>query len=134
MTKTELIDMLDEYKAGLLSKATNGTIDDNYYIQTRKSLLKNIDIKEKIPQFIRSCRTADEFRRYMQNESDNYAGRRKLITDSLNSLIEYIEENIDEEADPFLQIKQYKRIKQVGSGDMVLFSNITMIVWIWILR
>ncbi|MDE6434371.1 MAG: serine/threonine protein kinase [Lachnospiraceae bacterium] len=116
MTKTELIDMLDEYKAGLLLKATNGTIDDKYYIQTRKCLLENIDIKERIPQFIKSCRTADEFRRYMQNESENYAGRRKLITDSINTLIEYIEEHFDEEIDPFLQIKQYKRLEQIGSG------------------
>lgn len=28
MTKVELIDTLDAYKAGLLSKATNGAIDD----------------------------------------------------------------------------------------------------------
>ena len=115
MTKTELIDMLDEYKIGLLSKATDGTIDDKYYTQTRNSLLENVS-KEQIPKFIKVCRTADEFRRYMQNESSSYAGRRKLITDSINRLIEYIEEHSDEEADPFLQIKQYKRVEQIGSG------------------
>ena len=115
MTKTELIDMLDEYKIGLLSKATDGTIDDKYYTQTRNSLLENVS-KEQIPKFIRVCRTADEFRRYMQNESSSYAGRRQLIADSINRLIEYIEEHSDEEADPFLQIKQYKRVEQIGSG------------------
>ncbi len=57
MTKTELIDMLDEYKMGLLSKATDGTIDDKYYIQTRNALLENVSIKEQIPKFIRSYRT-----------------------------------------------------------------------------
>lgn len=116
MTKTELIDMLDEYKMGLLSKATDGTIDDKYYIQTRNALLENVSIKEQIPKFIRRRRTADEFRRYMQNESGNYAGRRTLITDSINRLIEYIEEHSDEEADPFSQIKQYKRVEQIGYG------------------
>ncbi len=116
VTKTELIEMLDEYKMGLMSKATNGTIDDKYYVQTRNSLLENVNIKDQIPRFIKSCRTADEFRRYMQSEFGDYAGRRKLITDSINSLIEYIEEHFDEEADPFLQIKQYKRIEQIGSG------------------
>ena len=75
MTKVELIDALDEYKVGLLSKATNGTIDDKYYIQTRNTLMENNDIKG-IPKFIKSCRTADEFRKYMQAESDNYAGQR----------------------------------------------------------
>ena len=116
MTKTELIDMLDGFKMGLLSKATDGTIDDKYYSQTRNSLLENISIKEQLPKFIKSCRTADEFRKYMQNESANYAGRRKLITDSINSLVEYIEEHFDEEADPFLQIRQYKKVEQIGSG------------------
>lgn len=116
MTKTELIEVLDEYKLGLLSKATGGTIDDKFYTQTRNSLLENLSFKEQIPKFIKSCRTADEFRRYMQSESDNYAGRRKIITDSMNDLIEYIEDNYGEETDPFLQIKQYKRLEQIGSG------------------
>ena len=53
VTITELIDMLDEYKMGLLSKATDGTIDDKYYIQTRNALLENVSIKEQIPKFIR---------------------------------------------------------------------------------
>lgn len=116
MTKIELIDMLDEYKIGLLSKATDGTINNRYYIHTRNILLENISDKKQIPKFIRSCRTADEFRLYMQSESGSYAGRRKLITDSINSLIEYIEEHFGEEQDPFLQIKQYKRMEQIGSG------------------
>lgn len=37
----------------------------------------------------------------MQAESDNYVGRRRIITDSINSLIEYIEDYLDEEDDPF---------------------------------
>ena len=116
MTKTELIELLDEYKMGLMSKATNGTIDDKYYIQTRNSLLENASIKDQIPKFIKSCRTADEFRRYMQSESSDYAGRRRLITDSINSLVEYIEEHFDEETDPFSRIKQYNKVDQIGSG------------------
>ena len=116
MTKTELIELLDEYNMGLMSKATNGTIDDKYYIQTRNSLLENASIKDQIPKFIKSCRTADEFRRYMQSEFGDYAGRRKLITDSMNRLVEYIEEHFDEETDPFSRIKQYNKVDQIGSG------------------
>lgn len=47
MTKTELTDMLDEYKMGLLSKATDGTIDDKYYSQTRNALLENVSMKNR---------------------------------------------------------------------------------------
>ncbi len=32
MTNTELIELLDEYKIGLIEKATNGTIDDKFYV------------------------------------------------------------------------------------------------------
>lgn len=108
--------MLDEYKIGLLSKATDGTIDNNFYMQSRNSLLENVNIKDLIPKYIKNCRTADEFRRYMQSESDSYAERRKIISDSINSLIEYIEEHFNEENDPFLQIKQYKIVEEIGSG------------------
>ena len=116
MTKTELIDLLDEYKAGLLSKATNGTIDDKYYVQARNALMKNASIKGQIPKFIRNCRTADEFRSFMQNEFGDYAGRRRMISDSINYLIDYIEENFDDDDDPFMQINQYKRIERIGHG------------------
>lgn len=46
VTKTELIDMLDEYKMGRLSKVTDGTIDDQYDTWTRNALLENVIIKE----------------------------------------------------------------------------------------
>lgn len=117
VTKSELIDILDEYKAGLLSKATDGTIDERYYKQTRSLLMESVSEKDKIPTFIKSCRAADEFRRYMQSKFDKYAERRKFITDSMNALIEFVEENWDgEDADPFAQIKQYRKLEQIGCG------------------
>lgn len=57
----------------------------------------------------------------MQSEYDDSTGRRKLIMDSINSLIEYIEEHFDEEVDPFLQIKLYKKVEQIGSRDSARF-------------
>ncbi len=116
MTNAELIELLDEYKIGLIEKATNGTIDDKFYVQARNTLMKNVSIKNQIPKFIRNCRTANEFRRFIQTEFVDYARRTQVITDSINNLIEYIEENFDEEEDPFLQIKQYTRIEQIGHG------------------
>ena len=120
MTKTELINLLDEYKTGLLSKATDGSIDNDFYIKTRNVLLEQTIIKEKIPRFIRSNRTADEFRRYMQSEASSYSVRRDLIKTSINDLIEYIEDHYDEEVNPFILIKQYNRIAQIGSGGFGL--------------
>ena len=116
MTNTELIDLLDEFKAGLLAKATDGTIDDDYYKRARRTLLDNIEDKEQIPRFIKSCHTASEFRRYMQSESEHYVVRRQIIIDSINSLIEYIEKNNEEENDPLALDKHYEKKEPIGSG------------------
>lgn len=79
MTKTKLVELMDEFKAGLLSKATDGTIDSTYYVQTRNVLMENKSIRDQIPIFIKSCRTADEFREYVRGEFANYNARRKLL-------------------------------------------------------
>ncbi len=115
MKKNELSDLIDEFKSGLLAKATDGDIDDAVYKNYRKILLDRIQIKDFVPRFIKSCTTASEFRRYMQSESGNYAGRRSIISNAMNQLQDFIEENINE-SDPFAQIKQYRQIEEIGHG------------------
>lgn len=115
MEKSELIDLIDEFKSGLLSKATNGTVDETFYMRARNTLMDNTDNKELIPKFIKSCRNGTEFRRYMQGEASDYAGRRKIITEGMNVLAEYFEMKVDS-SDPFAQIKQYRRVEEIGRG------------------
>ena len=115
MDKSELLDLIDELKSGLMSKATGGTIDEEFYTKARTTLIENTDNKELIPRFIKSCRNSTEFRRYMQGEAGDYAGRRKIITEKMNELAEYFDLKVDE-SDPFAQIKQYRRIEEIGHG------------------
>lgn len=115
MNKKELVDLLDEFKSGLLSKATDGDIQEKFYSDSRQIIIDNISPKDKIPKFIRSNRNSSEFRRYMQTESSNYAGRRKIISESMNELINYVEEN-NNDPDPFAQLKQFRQIEEIGSG------------------
>lgn len=115
MEKSELIDLIDEFKSGLLSKATDGTVDENFYMKARNTLMENADNKELVPRFIKSCRNSTEFRRYMQGEAGDYAGRRKIIIEGMNELAEYFETKADS-SDPFAQIKQYRRVDEIGRG------------------
>jgi len=115
MEKNELIDLTDEFKSGLLSKATDGTIDEAFFTMARNTLMENTDKKDLIPKFIKSCRNSTEFRRYMQGEAGDYAGRRKIITEGMNELAEYFELKADP-SDPFAQIKQYRRVDEIGRG------------------
>lgn len=115
MEKSKLIDIIDEFKSGLLSKATDGTIEENFYMSTRTTLMENISNKELIPKFIKSCRNSTEFRRYMQSESADYAGRRRIITEGMNALLEYFEK-AEGSSDPFAQIKLYRKVEEIGRG------------------
>lgn len=115
MENNELIDLLDEFKSGLLSKATDGDIDEEFYTHARNTLISSIDKKELIPKFVKSCRNAKEFRRYIQGEAGDYVTRRLIITEAMNTIMEYLEEKIDQ-ADPFAQIRQYRKVEEIGRG------------------
>ena len=116
MEKSELINLIDEFKSGLLLKATDGKIDESFYKTARTTLIESTDKKELIPKFIKSCRNSTEFRRYMQSESADYAGRRKMITEDMNALIEYFE-LAEDLYGPFDQIKENRKIEEIGHGS-----------------
>lgn len=114
MTKEALVDVVDEFKSGLISKATDGDISEEEYKRYRSILLQTTELRDHIPSFIKSNRTAIDFRRYMQGIDEHYAGRRKLITDEMNNLANFIE--YGKEADPFMEMQEYRKLERLGSG------------------
>lgn len=48
----------------------------------------------------------------MQGQAQHYVDRRRIITTEMNNLIELL----DTESDPFLQMKEYKKLDRLGKG------------------
>lgn len=86
MSSETLVDLVDEFKSGLIAKATDGSIDEAEYKRCRDILMKVPELKGHIPAFIKSNRTAQDFRRYMQGLDQHYAGRREIIIQQMNDL------------------------------------------------
>lgn len=112
MDDKALIELIESFKSGLLSKATDGDMDEKEYDRCRNILLKAQQLTGSIPAFIKSNRTATDFRRYMQGQAQHYVDRRRIITTEMNNLIELL----DTESDPFLQMKEYKKLDRLGKG------------------
>lgn len=86
MDKNAIRDLIDEFKSGLIAKATNGDMSEKDYKRCRDILMQVPELKSHIPAFIKSNHSANDFRRYMQAYNQHYADRRSLIHTEMDSL------------------------------------------------
>ena len=90
---SEKLDCADMLKNILISCATGGIRDNETYQKLRNLFISNTITDNLLPRFIKTCRDLDSFWAYIQPEDEKYAGRRKIIRDSLQPLFEYLEQN-----------------------------------------
>ena len=114
ITKDTLLDLIDEFKSGLISKATDGDIDEMEYKRCRDILMKVPELKGRIPDFLKDNRTAGDFRRYMQGIDPHYVGRRGIINQQMGELTSVVEGGVD--SDPFMELQEYRRLERLGQG------------------
>ena len=112
MDKNAIRDLIDEFKSGLIAKATNGDMSEKDYKRCRDILMQVPELKSHIPAFIKSNHSANDFRRYMQAYNQHYADRRSLIHTEMDSLASYL----NEDSDQFMQMKEYTKQEELGSG------------------
>ena len=101
MDKNAIIDLIDEFKSGLIAKATNGEMSEKDYKRCRDILMRVPELKLHIPAFIKSNHSANDFRSYMQAYNQHYAERRSLIHTEMDNLASYL----DKDNDPFMKMK-----------------------------
>lgn len=90
--ESSVLDKVLRLQDGLITRSTGGIFNGDYS-RLRVELLKNSDIKDKLPPFIKRYRDTDQFWQFIKYEFTNYADRRKFIWDSFFPLIEYLETN-----------------------------------------
>lgn len=112
MEKEAIIDLIDEFKSGLIAKATNGDILEKDYKRFRDILMQVPELKIHIPSFIKSNHSAADFRNYMQAYNDHYVERRKLINTEMDNLVSFL----DNSSDPFMQMQEYTKKEELGNG------------------
>ena len=95
MSNKELIDLIERFKVCLISKATDGDMDDSVYQNTRKIIISIPQLNELVPSFIKSAYTANEFRKLMQGKFKHWCERETFITEEMNKMIVFLESDVD---------------------------------------
>jgi Abortive infection C-terminus len=77
----ERLNKVESLKHLLVARATGGSevLDGAEYIMLRGALLADQRIAEKLPRFVKTCRSLDEFWGLIKMKSPNYAGRREFL-------------------------------------------------------
>ena len=76
----------------LVTRATGGQPDEADYFRVRQELLKDPMARGRLPRFVRSCRTIQEFWSFIRPKFPSYEERRQFIADEFDGLLTKLEE------------------------------------------
>lgn len=110
----DLLLQIEQFKMGLVSRATGGYFDTKEYSRFRKLILTNANLEKVVPRFLKICRTSDEFWSWIKAEAPSYAERRIIIANEINPILEILEYENGEGAFEFS--KNYEEKEVIGHG------------------
>jgi hypothetical protein len=80
----DILLQIEQFKMGLISRATGGEFDNKEYQRLRKLTMGIPEVDKLIPRFLKLCRTVDEFWGFIKGQSGTYAERRLFIIEAIN--------------------------------------------------
>jgi serine/threonine-protein kinase len=110
----DLLTLLEQFKNGLVARATGKEYEDTEYQRIRRLILANPKLINLVPQFLKSCRTTGDFWQWIKNESSTYDGRRQILSDEINPMLDAVEYESGEGALEFS--KNYEEKEIIGTG------------------
>lgn len=110
----DLLFQMEQFKMGLVSRATGGDFDTKEYSRFRKLILTNPNLEKVVPRFLKVCRTSDEFWGWIKAEAPSYGERRIIIANEINPILEVLEYENGEGALEFS--KNYEEKEVIGHG------------------
>jgi hypothetical protein len=102
-----LLDKVTFLQNGLIAQATGRSFvgGNQAYLDLRRELSTDADVKSRLPDFVRRCRSLGEFWSFIQAKYGTYPERRGYLWDSFRPLLEYLEtENRSPGVEPITEI------------------------------
>ena len=94
----QLIARIEALKQMLEASVTGGGYGSNYG-QIRSELLREPLVKGKLPRFVTTCRSLDEFWDFMKPQFAHYQQRREFIRESFDPVLTTLEQIVDAPVD-----------------------------------
>lgn len=114
----DIVLQIEQFKMGLISRATGGEFEQKEYSRLRKMVLGIPGVENITPRFLKLCRTTDEFWGYIKGAAPSYAERRIIIAEAINPILEIVEYETGEGSLEFK--KNYEEKKIIGQGGFGL--------------
>jgi hypothetical protein len=87
----DLIEKAESLQNLLVARATGTVERPSDYVTLRASLTGDARLKAHVPDFVRTCRSLDQFWQLIKHKFDNYADRRKYLYDEFRPLFDHLE-------------------------------------------
>ncbi len=91
LTTEELLRIVESIKNMFVARATGGAPDDCEYQELRHRLIADQRAKDKLPRFVHTCRSLDEFWGYIKPLVTGYAERREYLRKEFDPLLTQLE-------------------------------------------
>jgi hypothetical protein len=105
LSEQELLEKAEELKKLLVMRATEGGGDDSEYQVLRRALLSEPRVNDKLPLFLKSCRTLSEFWGFIKSQSPKWAERREILRSVFDPLLTALETGLGTPADDAVSAK-----------------------------
>lgn len=109
----DTLDKATRLKNMLVDYATGGTANENEYAQLRRDLMVRPEVRDLVPDVVRTCRTPGEFWGFIQPEYATYRERRMFLRDVFDPLLTSLEQAPSPAAETTLN-----SIRELGSGHV----------------
>jgi hypothetical protein len=86
-----LKETIEALQNGLIDTATGGSMPDSDYLQFRRVLMDEPALKDKVPPFLRTCRSTSQFWQFIKHQYSHYRERRDFIWSQFNPILESLE-------------------------------------------
>ncbi len=87
----DLIEKVERLKNTLVAHATGSSGDDGEYVRLRTELMRDPSAKDKLPRFVKACRSLAEFWGFIKPKFAHYAERREFLREEFDPLLTSLE-------------------------------------------
>lgn len=87
-----VLEDVESLKNILAAKATGERTNEAAYYRLRQRLTAHALVQDKLPRFVRTCRTLGEFWPSIKEQSGTYAGRRRFLAEQFDTVLTFLEQ------------------------------------------
>jgi len=92
ISKLNDLQLVEYFQDGVIARATGDSFDDELYKFSRKRLIDNKVLEQKLPDWVKTKRTIDQFWTFIKGRFSTYQERREFLWEGFDPILKYLEQ------------------------------------------